>query len=80
MMVMGLCGLGSLSLGLGFLILDVLLKRGEVLLGGGKVAGLEILGKLGEGLGDGIAALRCGSRNVLGYEFLQAGENRLRGR
>src|ERR1700728_289957 len=62
------------------LVLQILLESGEVLLSGGEVAGLQVLRKLVEGLGDGIVAFRRRSRTALGHELLQTSEIRLRGR
>ena len=64
------------------LILDVLLNRREVLLGGRNVPGFEILCQLIERLGDGIAARRRGrrtGRTSLGPELLYGREICLRG-
>ena len=59
--------------------LEILLEGGEILLSGGKVAGLEIGGELVEGLSDGVGS---GGRSGRGLRngFLQGGEIGLRGR
>ena len=59
--------------------LEILLEGGEILLSGGKVAGLEISGELVEGLSDGVGS---GGRSGRGLRngFLQGGEIGLRGR
>ncbi len=74
MMVMTLGGTG---LALRGLILKILLDGGEVLLGGGKIAGLEIFRELAESLGDGTVSLR-GRGGVLCAEILQGSEIGLR--
>jgi hypothetical protein len=66
------------------MVLEILLNRGEILLRGGKVAGLEIGAELVEGLRNGVGrgASRSGASSGGGLRkgCLQSGEIGLRGR